>query len=68
MEILTERLGDPSLSSRPRAVGKFLFVADEKLFVRGATYGTFRPDEAGRDFPSPAVATRDLREIHFVAW
>ncbi|MGH7589228.1 MAG: glycosyltransferase [Gemmatimonadota bacterium] len=63
MEILTERLGVPSFSSRPRAVGKFLFVDDEKLFVRGATYGTFRPDAAGRDFPSREVAARDLRDM-----
>jgi hypothetical protein len=24
--------------------GKFLFVGDEKLWIRGVTYGTFRPD------------------------
>jgi GT2 family glycosyltransferase len=34
-------------SSRPRAQGKFLFVGDEKLYVRGVTYGTFRPGPHG---------------------
>src|SRR5262245_43248127 len=33
--------------SRPRAQGKFLFVGDEKLYVRGVTYGTFRPGKTG---------------------
>jgi hypothetical protein len=28
---------------RPRARGKFVFLGDEKLYVRGVTYGTFRP-------------------------
>jgi hypothetical protein len=28
---------------RPSVRGKFFFVGNEKLYVRGATYGTFRP-------------------------
>jgi hypothetical protein len=28
---------------RPKVQGKFLFVGDEKLWIRGVTYGTFRP-------------------------
>jgi len=30
-------------TARPRARGKFLFLGNEKLSVRGVTYGTFRP-------------------------
>src|SRR6266513_1763765 len=31
---------------RPCVRGKFLFVGDEKLYVRGVTYGAFTPDAA----------------------
>lgn len=44
---------------RPVVRGKFLFVGDEKLWVRGVTYGTFRP-HAGSDYPSDEVVERDF--------
>ncbi|MEJ7575677.1 MAG: glycosyltransferase [Pyrinomonadaceae bacterium] len=47
-------------SVRPRAQGKFIFVGDEKLYLRGVTYGTFRPDERGGQFPPPAVVEKDF--------
>jgi GT2 family glycosyltransferase len=40
--------------------GKFLFLADEKLYVRGVTYGTFCPDEEGHEFPARDVVARDF--------
>ena len=46
--------------SRPRVDGKFLFAGDQKLYVRGVTYGTFRPDAHGSDYPSPEVVRGDL--------
>ncbi len=47
-------------SMRPRAGGKFLFVGDEKLWVRGVTYGTFgtRPD--GDDYPTEEILDKDF--------
>jgi cellulose synthase/poly-beta-1,6-N-acetylglucosamine synthase-like glycosyltransferase len=45
---------------RPRAGGKFLFLNDEKLYVRGVTYGTFRPLEDGHEYPVPAVVDADF--------
>ncbi len=45
---------------RPRASGKFLFVGDETLYVRGVTYGTFRPDAEGHEFPARDVVSRDF--------
>lgn len=30
---------------RPLVHGKFIFVGDEKLYLRGVTYGTFQPSE-----------------------
>src|SRR5512143_1070861 len=32
---------------RPRVRGKFLFVGDEKFWIRGVTYGTFKHDHSG---------------------
>ena len=48
---------------RPRVHGKFLFVADQKFWIRGVTYGTFKPDEAGYQFPARQVVERDFRAI-----
>src|SRR5262249_29120788 len=45
----------PARPSRPRAEGKFLFVGDEKLYVRGVTSGTFRPGPHG-EFVAERVA------------
>ena len=46
--------------ARARAEGKFLFAGGEKLYVRGVTYGTFRPDPEGHEYPSPAIVERDF--------
>jgi GT2 family glycosyltransferase len=61
----------PSLSSdaladiaqtgaRPRVRGKFLFVGDEKLYVKGVTYGAFEPDSAGHEYHDLEVVDRDF--------
>src|SRR5262245_20684444 len=46
---------------RPRVHGKFLFVADQKFWIRGVTYGTFKPNEAGDQFPAKEVVERNFR-------
>jgi GT2 family glycosyltransferase len=48
---------------RPRALGKFLAQGREKLYLRGVTYGTFRPDAQGDPLPDPRVVERDLRAM-----
>jgi glycosyltransferase involved in cell wall biosynthesis len=48
---------------RPKVKGKFLFVGDEKFWVRGVTYGTFRPHDAGAQYPAPEVVERDFTAI-----
>ena len=48
---------------RPRVHGKFLFVGDEKFWIRGVTYGTFKPDHSGVQFPPQDVVERDFRAI-----
>ncbi len=50
-----------SANSRVRPVAKFLFEGDKKFFVKGVTYGPFKPD-ANRDyFGRPEQADVDLR-------
>ncbi len=48
---------------RPRACGKFLWVGSSKLWVRGATYGAFRPDELQREYQDVAVIDRDFAQM-----
>jgi O-antigen biosynthesis protein len=40
--------------------GKFLHLDDSKLYVRGVTYGTFRADAAGDEYPPRATVDRDI--------
>ncbi|HLQ38399.1 MAG TPA: glycosyltransferase [Planctomycetota bacterium] len=51
----------PSNPSRPRVAGKFLFLRDEPLFLRGVTYGTFADNsEDGTPFPPIAQVRADF--------
>jgi GT2 family glycosyltransferase len=45
---------------RPQVRGKFVFLGEEKLYVRGVSYGTFRPDAEGREFADPNLVERDF--------
>ena len=45
---------------RPRAAGKFIFVGNEKLWVRGVTYGTFRPQPDGSEALDPEMVEHDF--------
>lgn len=45
---------------RVRCDGKFFRAGDEKLYLRGVTYGTFRPDPESGDFPGPDVVAFDF--------
>src|SRR5437763_3612023 len=46
--------------ARPVVRGKFLYCNDQKLWLRGVTYGTFRPDKRGREFHDPDRVERDF--------
>src|SRR2546428_285839 len=48
---------------RPCVRGKFLFVGDEKLYVRGVTYGAFAPDAGGNEYHDLATVERDFALI-----
>ena len=51
----------PSLNTRIAADGKFLRAGDERFLVKGVTYGTFAPDEAGYQFPAIKQVSADFR-------
>jgi hypothetical protein len=46
--------------SRPTVRGKFIYRGAQKVEIRGVTYGTFRPDEAGVQFPARATVAEDF--------
>ncbi|MBX3024459.1 glycosyltransferase [bacterium] len=48
--------GAPRLTAR----GKFLFRGDDKVYLRGVSYGPFAPAEDGCQFPAAALVRRDL--------
>lgn len=48
---------------RPRVHGKFLVAGADKLFVRGVTYGTFRPDGAGNEYADRELVARDFAQM-----
>lgn len=48
---------------RPRVKGKFLWKGSQKLWIRGVTYGTFRPNANGEQFPPPVIARQDLAQM-----
>ena len=43
-----------------RVSGKFLKFGDQRFLVKGVAYGTFAPDEAGGQFPTPARIAQDF--------
>ena len=57
----TTPVGPPVTAVHPPSVrGKFLFAGDEKLYIRGVTYGTFGPRADGGEVPEPEVVERDF--------
>src|SRR5436190_21938085 len=46
---------------RACARGKFFYRGKEKLYLRGVTYGTCRPDAEGHQYGTPASVRRDFR-------
>src|SRR5881394_2359006 len=49
--------------ARPRAKGKFLFIGEQKFYVRGVTYGPFRPESDGSEYHTPELAQRDFAQM-----
>jgi O-antigen biosynthesis protein len=49
--------------ARPRAHGKFLYAEDQKLWVKGVTYGTFRGEDSAGGYPLPHIVHSDFRAM-----
>ncbi|HEX8522603.1 MAG TPA: glycosyltransferase [Tepidisphaeraceae bacterium] len=56
-------LPETGTSVRASVRGKFLFTPDQKLYVRGVTYGPFRPDEHGCEYGTPARVREDFQKM-----
>jgi GT2 family glycosyltransferase len=52
-----------SAMARPRAAGKFLFVGDRKLWLKGVQYGNFPYDDSGRERFDLDVVERDFAQM-----
>ena len=50
-------------AGRPAARGKSIFLGNQKLYVRGVTYGTFAGSNGTGGFPSPERVGRDFAEM-----
>jgi GT2 family glycosyltransferase len=48
---------------RATARGKFIFVGEEKFYIRGVTYGPFRPDEQGCEYHDRETVERDFAQM-----
>ena len=49
-----------AVDGRVRVRGKFIFRGEDKVYIRGVTYGTFRPREDGSEYPDPDVVEQDF--------
>lgn len=59
--VLPPRMSRPAVPvGRPRVNGKFFFVDNEKLYLKGVTYGTFRPHENRGEFHDAEQVERDF--------
>ena len=59
---LTQPMARVRATDRVRVHGKFLFQGDEKLYVRGVTYGPFRPTADG-EYGSPEGVHADFQAM-----
>ena len=50
----------PDYALRPTVRGQFIFIGPEKYWVKGVTYGTFRPNAGGEPFPPRETVQRDF--------
>jgi glycosyltransferase involved in cell wall biosynthesis len=51
---------DDGYKHRAEVRGKFLFIGEKKFYVRGVTYGTFRPEPDGCDYHHPERVDHDF--------
>jgi GT2 family glycosyltransferase len=54
------RLTPLTSSDKARSQGKFFFVGENKLFLKGVTYGPFSPSQSGVPFPDASKVELDF--------
>jgi len=50
----------PLEGGRPAVRGKFFYVDGRKFYIRGVTYGPFRPDDTGCEYKTETEVVRDF--------
>jgi glycosyltransferase involved in cell wall biosynthesis len=61
---MTDHSRIPAASSlRPRVDGKFLKVNGERFWIKGVTYGSFSPNDAGEPYPAFAMLKDDFARM-----
>lgn len=48
---------------RPHVSGKFLTLGQDKFYIRGVTYGTFRSRSSGEEYPEPEMVEKDFSSM-----
>jgi cellulose synthase/poly-beta-1,6-N-acetylglucosamine synthase-like glycosyltransferase len=48
---------------RLKVEGKYFFLGDKKFYIRGVTYGPFRPDEYGNEFHTAKLIEQDFTQM-----
>lgn len=51
------------VEDRPVVRGKFIHVRGKKLYIRGVTYGPFRPESDGSEYHDPDSVERDFSDM-----
>src|SRR6266540_1275482 len=55
--------GSAGVLARTEARGKFLWAGQQKLYVKGVTYGAFEPDASGIEYHDRDVIDRDFAHM-----
>jgi GT2 family glycosyltransferase len=50
----------PTSMTRPSIVGKFIHIDSEKFYIKGVSYGAFRPDADQREYNNATQIERDF--------
>lgn len=58
--LINEQVNKQDYTERPVVRGKFISVGGKKLWVKGVTYGTFRPDSNNDQFPPRQQVEQDF--------
>jgi O-antigen biosynthesis protein len=56
---MTENMNN--IKGRPAIDGKFLLADNTRFYIRGVTYGTFKPDRNGDQFPPVDIIEKDFK-------